>query len=543
MAINDISLTAGMRSNLLSLQNTVTLLNRTQGRLSTGNKVNSALDNPTSYFAAQALNSRASVIDGLKDAMGQAIQTVQAADKGVTAITVLIQQAKGLAQSAQSAKAGTTAADVTLDAKSAVAFSAGTASIEVSGMTQEVYANVTLTFGAALTSGDVVTIDGHNFTYTTATGANNFSDEATFTSKINAVVSADGYVVANNSGTITITLTSGNIDSSSITGTGAAHLNMTDNAEVAGSTFDIGATILTAGIDFTDAASLVTVLSNAGYDASSASGTTVTAAKTGVTVLSTEFTSSTALAITTGTAETAATVLTFTIAGNAVNFTAVGASVTAGAHEFNVGGTDQANGNALGAKIKAADTTVNTATANANGLITVTYNTIPSDQLTALQTQYNDTLAQITALAEDSGYQGKNLLSATANLRSLTVQFESSNLTVSGFDATATGLNLTNANWTNAASITGSITSLDNASATLSSNSSSLAGNLSIITVRQDFSTNMVNTLTDGASKLTLADTNEEGANMLMLQTRQSLGTTALSLSSQAAQAVLRLFQ
>jgi flagellin len=71
MAINDISLTAGMRSNLLSLQNTVTLLNRTQSRLSTGKKVNSALDNPVSFFAAQALNSRASTIDGLKDAMGQ----------------------------------------------------------------------------------------------------------------------------------------------------------------------------------------------------------------------------------------------------------------------------------------------------------------------------------------------------------------------------------------------------------------------------------------------------------------------------------------
>jgi flagellin-like hook-associated protein FlgL len=53
----------------------------------------------------------------------------------------------------------------------------------------------------------------------------------------------------------------------------------------------------------------------------------------------------------------------------------------------------------------------------------------------------------------------------------------------------------------------------------------------------------MINTLTDGSNQLVQADTNEEGANMLMLQTRQSLGTTALSLSSQAAQSVLRLFQ
>jgi len=106
MAINDISLTAGMRSNLNSLQATAQLLNRTQQRLSTGNKVNSAIDNPTAFFAAQALNSRASIIDGLKDAMGQAIQTVQAADKGVTALTSLIEQAKGIAQQAQSAATG-----------------------------------------------------------------------------------------------------------------------------------------------------------------------------------------------------------------------------------------------------------------------------------------------------------------------------------------------------------------------------------------------------------------------------------------------------
>ena len=78
---------------------------------------------------------------------------------------------------------------------------------------------------------------------------------------------------------------------------------------------------------------------------------------------------------------------------------------------------------------------------------------------------------------------------------------------------------------------------------TLRSESSKLSGNLSIITVRQDFSTNMINTLTEGSDKLTLADANEEGANMLMLQTRQSLSTTALSMSAQAAQSVLRLFQ
>ena len=77
---------------------------------------------------------------------------------------------------------------------------------------------------------------------------------------------------------------------------------------------------------------------------------------------------------------------------------------------------------------------------------------------------------------------------------------------------------------------------------TLRTESKTLSNNLSIITAREDFTSQMINTLGDGAAKLTEADMNEEGANMLMLQTRQALGTTSLSLASQAAQNVLRLF-
>jgi flagellin-like hook-associated protein FlgL len=65
---------------------------------------------------------------------------------------------------------------------------------------------------------------------------------------------------------------------------------------------------------------------------------------------------------------------------------------------------------------------------------------------------------------------------------------------------------------------------------------------LSVVSSRQDFTNSMINTLQTGADNLTLADSNEEGANMLMLQTRQNLGITSLSMASQAAQAVLRLF-
>jgi flagellin len=99
MSVSDISLTAGMRTNLLNLRNTSTLLNRTQGRLSSGKQVNSALDNPTNYFAAQNATQRASDLSDRKDGMSEAVQTVNATNAGITAITGLINAAKGVAQS------------------------------------------------------------------------------------------------------------------------------------------------------------------------------------------------------------------------------------------------------------------------------------------------------------------------------------------------------------------------------------------------------------------------------------------------------------
>lgn len=271
MAISDISLTAGMRSNLLQLQNTSKLIDRTQERLSTGKKVNSALDNPTNFFAAQAAQNRAADFATRKDGMGEAIQAAKAADSGITAITALIAAAKGIAE-------------------------------------------------AAL-----------------------------------------------------------------------------------------------------------------------------------------------------GTAST----------------------------------TDRAG----------------------------------------FATQFATLRSQIDSLAADSGYKGTNLLKSDK----LTVNFNenaSSNLDINGFDATSTGLGVVAAanSWAANADIQAAATNLDAANTTLRSKSKDLATNLNIVTTRQSFTDSMINTLNTGADNLTLADMNNEGANMLMLQTRASLGTTALSLSSQAAQSVLRLF-
>jgi flagellin len=182
-----------------------------------------------------------------------------------------------------------------------------------------------------------------------------------------------------------------------------------------------------------------------------------------------------------------------------------------------------------------------------------------------LNTQYITVLSQIDQMAADSSYKGINLLSGTD--ASLTVKFNeagtTSYLNIQGFNATSTATNATHgtglslstgagaAAWTTGASgvatvavsvVNTAITALDTAKDTLRTQSSKLANNLSIVTARQEFTQSMINVLKDGSAGLTNADMNEEGANMLMLQTRQQLGTTSLSLASQAAQAVLRLF-
>jgi flagellin len=171
-----------------------------------------------------------------------------------------------------------------------------------------------------------------------------------------------------------------------------------------------------------------------------------------------------------------------------------------------------------------------------------------TSDITSLNTQYNIVRTQIDEMADDSGYKGINLLKSGTT----TVKFDedgTSKLTLTGFDATTTtaGLHIDASTWLGPATaektkIDADIVLLDNAVATLRTQSSKLSNNLSIITARQEFTQGMINTLKDGAAGLTNADMNEEGANMLMLQTRQALGTTSLSLASQAAQSVLRLF-
>jgi flagellin-like hook-associated protein FlgL len=150
-------------------------------------------------------------------------------------------------------------------------------------------------------------------------------------------------------------------------------------------------------------------------------------------------------------------------------------------------------------------------------------------------------------LATDSSYGGQNLL----NGESIDVVFNEAGdhiLTVDGADVEATtagaigAATLTDATDLGDADITTAFTEIDAAINLLRTEAQKLSSSLSSIQIRADFTNEMVNTLNTGGDNLVLADMNEEGANMLMLQTRQNLGTTSLSLASQAAQSVLRLF-
>ena len=164
-----------------------------------------------------------------------------------------------------------------------------------------------------------------------------------------------------------------------------------------------------------------------------------------------------------------------------------------------------------------------------------------SSNPTALEAQYDELLNQFNRIAVDSGYGGKNLLQAGNDL---TVQFNEdglSTLTVTSFD-TAGSISISAADFSAPSTIDTGIAELNTAKDQLRVQAQTMSSNLSTISIRADFTEKMINTLETGADQLVLADMNEEGANMLMLETRQALGTTALSLSSQAAQSVLRLF-
>ena len=200
--------------------------------------------------------------------------------------------------------------------------------------------------------------------------------------------------------------------------------------------------------------------------------------------------------------------------------------------------------------VKAADTGIKAITSlieAAKGVAGAALATSDAAERSTYTTTFNTLLSQVSQLASDSGYRGTNLLTAGSQTVEFGQRTNAATLQISGFSATATGLTIQSAvatAWSASgnSAINSSSSELESALSFLRAKSSSLSANLSVVTTRQDFTNSMINTLQTGADNLALADTNEEGANMLMLQTRQNLGITSLSMASQSAQAVLRLF-
>lgn len=206
------------------------------------------------------------------------------------------------------------------------------------------------------------------------------------------------------------------------------------------------------------------------------------------------------------------------------------------------------------------DLAINTITAGINGIDAITElvqqakglvnnakATGDTSEKSSLAVQFNELLTQIDDIANDSSFNGTNLIQATPD--NLDVDFNetgTSDIIINGLDTTsgANGLNVTvaaNAFGTDA-SITTSLAQLNSALVTLRSNAATLGSNNTVLQTRLTFTDDLVGTLESGSAKLTLADLNEESANLLALQTREQLGINSLALASQSERSILALF-
>jgi flagellin-like hook-associated protein FlgL len=162
----------------------------------------------------------------------------------------------------------------------------------------------------------------------------------------------------------------------------------------------------------------------------------------------------------------------------------------------------------------------------------------------AFAVQFDSIRAQIDQLAADANFNGTNLLNG-GNLRVNFNEKSTSSLNIAGVTNTSAGLGIVASVGTfqTDKDVNDALTTLTNSLNTLRSQASVFASNADIVTTRQDFTKSLISALNAASDSLTAADTNEEGANLLALQTRQSLSTTALTLASQAGQSVLQLFR
>ena len=644
MATDKIALTSSMRSNLLSLKNTQSLLDKTQDRLSTGYKVNSAMDNPSSYFTAQSLNSRADDLSTLLDSIGQAISTLEVADEGITTLQEFVEQAKSIANSARDT------ANVASKAVSEnVTFNSATAKTD---LLTDMVANAAAGDNFTIRLGDATTMEGtanvsadqtlqeigiaadgvvemivgdktYEFTFTAAasgitdatvdetTGVTkqSFGIDTTLEDFMSEVVYTVGRKVLNaevKEGKLTFNT----LDNSSLvirstagfdsgkTATAATIATATtakfaagtnsNNTSVTGASIDITVNGQVQKVDISEFIDPTTGALVAGGDTGATSlkavvekinstlGSEGIVAQVNGTTLEIYNSNNTGtkptVAVTNGalsggdngTAITANAAVTEGAAKISTNFNKVfgfdegyTVTITEGmtVEEFRqaVDGLEgiSADFDSKGHLVisgEQGDDMVIADSGDGNFIRSllggnVVSATNGSNERAKYAEQFDGVLDQIDQLVQDTSYKGINLL----NGDDLTVVFNesrTSTLELKGvtFNSTGLGFTASEAEWKDNANIDKSLDQITKATSLLRAQASEFGQNLSTVQIREDFTENMINNLQTGADKLTLADMNEEAANMLALQTRQQLGVNSLSMASQAAQSVLQLF-
>ena len=549
--MSGIVLSASVRQNLLSLQSTASLLATTQNALATGNKVNTALDNPTEFFTAQGLNNRASDISNLLDGIGNGVQVLQSANTGITSLQSLIANAQSIANQVLQAPTGyTTKSNVTsaaipgADANNLLgpginAIATGTvvdnqqsSAVPITASTLLVGANGTDSLATANqpANGTVLKINNNTITFSTGQTTTTTDGNGNVTIGIGAGSQESIQSVLTAIDGITGTTTPSKVTA------GALQISTGTTSDLSiGAGSSAGAL---AALGLTAVAAAGTPAGTTHVTAPALSGQTLSIAATG---------NGTATNIVFGTGTGQVSTLNQLNAALAPNN--LQASIDTAGH-INISTSNNAASATIGNN-STAPVITGTATVAGAAFTNLTPGAPvadPNSQATraALVAQYNQVLVNINTTSQDASFNGINLL----NGDTLNLTFDetgASKLAIQGYTLNDAGLSLSNLNvgtdFLDSNSANTVLTQLTHASTLLRTAASSLGSNLSIVEIRQDFNKNLINVLQTGASNLTTADTNEEAANSQALSTRQSIAVSALALANQSQQSVLQLLR
>ncbi|MBV9566063.1 MAG: flagellar protein [Bradyrhizobium sp.] len=522
--MSGIVLTAAVRQNLLALQSTASLLATTQNDLATGNKVNTALDNPTEFFTAQSLNNRAGDIANLLDGISNGVQVLQAANTGLTSLQSLVANAQSIAHQVLQSPTGY---DTKSNVSSAVIPGATAQNLlgnnTNAAVTGSTVTNDNLTSAANITSstklsgtatstsndlssgitvGDTLTVDGTTFTFVAGnvSAGTNIGVGDTVGNLLSAIDAVTGTSVASSVASGQVVLNTGITHNLTLAGSALAKLGLSVG------TTNVGPPQLSGKI--------LTIAATGGGTPTSVTFGTGPGQVSSLNALNT------ALAANNLQASVSTTGVISIITSNDAASSTIGA----------LGGTATLSGQAFNGLTAPAPV------ANADSQAT----------RANLVAQYNNVLAQINTTSQDASFNGVNLLNGDT-LKLVFNETGRSTLNIQGVTFNDAGLGLATltagTDFLDSNSANNVLASLDSASTTLRSEASALGSNLSIVQIRQDFSKNLINVLQTGASNLVLADTNEEAANSQALSTRQSIAVSALALANQSQASVLQLLR